>query len=103
MLLKLSALDGVVAQLVEHHNGIVGVRGSNPLGSTIHLRKFYRRPYEPNVAFELHPVRGCFPEHYQLTTLSSLAPMGVPSDFIPWTGSDSTLPSGPNDHTSTGF
>ena len=26
---------GVVAQLVEHHNGIVGVRGSNPLGSTI--------------------------------------------------------------------
>ena len=27
-------LDGVVAQLVEHHNGIVGVRGSNPLGST---------------------------------------------------------------------
>ncbi len=36
------ALDGVVAQLVEHHNGIVGVRGSNPLGSTIlcinHLR-----------------------------------------------------------------
>ena len=28
-------LAGVVAQLVEHHNGIVGVRGSNPLGSTI--------------------------------------------------------------------
>ena len=28
-------VDGVVAQLVEHHNGIVGVRGSNPLGSTI--------------------------------------------------------------------
>jgi hypothetical protein len=31
---KLSELVGVVAQLVEHHNGIVGVRGSNPLGST---------------------------------------------------------------------
>jgi hypothetical protein len=31
----LPAPDGVVAQLVEHHNGIVGVRGSNPLGSTI--------------------------------------------------------------------
>ena len=30
---------GVVAQLVEHHNGIVGVRGSNPLGSTIPKRK----------------------------------------------------------------
>ena len=30
-----SVSDGVVAQLVEHHNGIVGVRGSNPLGSTI--------------------------------------------------------------------
>ena len=30
-----AASDGVVAQLVEHHNGIVGVRGSNPLGSTI--------------------------------------------------------------------
>ena len=28
------ALVGVVAQLVEHHNGIVGVRGSTPLGST---------------------------------------------------------------------
>jgi hypothetical protein len=27
-------LDGVVAQLVEHHNGIVGVAGSNPVGST---------------------------------------------------------------------
>ena len=33
---KLSvALDGVVAQLVEHHNGIVGVAGSIPVGSTI--------------------------------------------------------------------
>ena len=30
-----AVLDGVVAQLVEHHNGIVGVRGSSPLGSTI--------------------------------------------------------------------
>ena len=29
------ALDGVVAQLVEHHNGIVGVAGSIPVGSTI--------------------------------------------------------------------
>lgn len=27
-------LVGVVAQLVEHHNGIVGVVGSNPIGST---------------------------------------------------------------------
>ena len=34
---KLLRVDGVVAQLVEHHNGIVGVRGSNPLGSTILL------------------------------------------------------------------
>lgn len=33
--LRLSGPVGVVAQLVEHHNGIVGVRGSNPLGSTI--------------------------------------------------------------------
>ena len=30
-----SVLVGVVAQLVEHHNGIVGVIGSNPFGSTI--------------------------------------------------------------------
>ena len=29
-----SVLDGVLAQLVEHHNGIVGVAGSNPVGST---------------------------------------------------------------------
>jgi hypothetical protein len=27
-------LAGVVAQLVEHHNGIVGVAGSIPVGST---------------------------------------------------------------------
>jgi hypothetical protein len=27
-------LDGVVAQLVEHHNGIVGVASSNLVGST---------------------------------------------------------------------
>ncbi len=30
-----SALDGVVAQLVERLNGIQEVRGSSPLGSTI--------------------------------------------------------------------
>jgi hypothetical protein len=34
-LLDCNRSDGVVAQLVEHHNGIVGVRGSSPLGSTI--------------------------------------------------------------------
>ena len=34
-------MDGVVAQLVEHHNGIVGVRGSNPLGSTILLQMLH--------------------------------------------------------------
>ena len=33
-LLDCRRLVGVVAQLVEHHNGIVGVRGSSPLGST---------------------------------------------------------------------
>ena len=27
--------NGVIAQLVEHHNGIVGVWGSNPHGSTL--------------------------------------------------------------------
>ena len=32
------AQDGVVAQLVEHHNGIVGVAGSIPVGSTIQFR-----------------------------------------------------------------
>ena len=30
--------DGVVAQLEEHHNGIVGVVGSNPINSTIGFR-----------------------------------------------------------------
>jgi hypothetical protein len=34
-LFKIGKPVGVVVQLVEHHNGIVGVRGSNPLGSTI--------------------------------------------------------------------
>jgi hypothetical protein len=39
--ITLFKLAGVVAQLVEHHNGIVGVRGSNPLGSTsLFLRVF---------------------------------------------------------------
>lgn len=31
---------GVVAQLVEHHNGIVGVRSSILLGSTILVQRF---------------------------------------------------------------
>ena len=34
----MTLLVGVVAQLVEHHNGIVGVTGSNPAGSTILFR-----------------------------------------------------------------
>ncbi len=34
-----SAPDGVVAQLVERLNGIQEVRGSNPLGSTIHKHR----------------------------------------------------------------
>ena len=44
---KLNAtLDGVVAQLVEHHNGIVGVAGSIPVGSTIlqHLNSLASLP-----------------------------------------------------------
>ena len=32
--------DGVVAQLVEHHNGIVGVVSSNLIGSTRGTRVF---------------------------------------------------------------
>jgi hypothetical protein len=40
-------LDGVVAQLVEHHNGIVGVIGSNPFGSTILLFWNEGRPHQP--------------------------------------------------------
>jgi hypothetical protein len=32
---KIRILPGVLAQLVEHLNGIEGVRGSNPLGSRI--------------------------------------------------------------------
>ena len=31
---KIKSSHGVLAQLVEHRNGIAGVRGSNPLGST---------------------------------------------------------------------
>ena len=33
--LQSEVLHGVLAQLVEHRNGIAGVRGSNPLGSTL--------------------------------------------------------------------
>jgi hypothetical protein len=33
--------SGVVAQLVEHHNGIVGVVGSNPISSTRVWRRFW--------------------------------------------------------------
>jgi hypothetical protein len=37
--------NGVLAQLVEHHNGIVGVSGSNPLCSTtsFKLNLFHNR------------------------------------------------------------
>ena len=47
-----AALDGVVAQLVEHHNGIVGVAGSIPVGSTI-LQAFLGRlfPQAPRPDF----------------------------------------------------
>ena len=51
--LKIQNSDGVLAQLVEHHNGIVGVRGSNPLGSTIpkivqkKKRRHGRAGYDP--------------------------------------------------------
>ena len=53
ILLSLRAIKlsrcGVVAQLVEHHNGIVGVVGSIPIGSTSSLfvgaaESFYVRP-----------------------------------------------------------
>ena len=43
-------LTGVLAQLVEHRNGIAGVRGSNPLGSTEYGSSFVRpsrlQPFE---------------------------------------------------------
>ena len=54
-------LDGVVAQLVEHHNGIVGVIGSNPFGSTIlpfqSLTFLFPHPFAPN------PSTLNFPRH----------------------------------------
>jgi hypothetical protein len=34
-----SNMDGVLAQLVEHHNGIVGVESSSLSGSTIFLQR----------------------------------------------------------------
>ena len=49
-------LAGVVAQLVEHHNGIVGVRGSNPLGSTSFHH--FRSPLGPNPATARSPALG---------------------------------------------
>ena len=45
------APDGVVAQLVEHHNGIVGVRGSNPLGSTIQNSRLNTHKTSLNTGF----------------------------------------------------
>ena len=48
-------MAGVVAQLVEHHNGIVGVRGSNPLGST--SLSFGFRGYHPGEVHTLAPDR----------------------------------------------
>jgi integrase len=50
-LIKTSHLRGVVAQLVEHHNGIVGVRGSTPLGST----KFFFPDSGSGSTFPLSP------------------------------------------------
>jgi hypothetical protein len=48
-------LDGVVAQLVEHHNGIVGVAGSNPVGSTSlrsKLKTFGHGKIKPTKSFD---------------------------------------------------
>ena len=50
-LIKTSHLRGVVAQLVEHHNGIVGVRGSTPLGST----KFFFPDSGSGSTFPINP------------------------------------------------
>jgi hypothetical protein len=49
--LGMAVLDGVVAQLVEHHNGIVGVIGSNPFGSTILSFKYLRQKTRENSVF----------------------------------------------------
>ena len=62
------ALDGVVAQLVEHHNGIVGVRGSNPLGSTI------LRP-ELDVIHAATPCGPCPPLTRNNTAIRTASPL----------------------------
>jgi hypothetical protein len=50
-----AGLDGVVAQLVEHHNGIVGVRSSNLLGSTIYFGPLTLISPNVNGPFLNHP------------------------------------------------
>ena len=40
---------GAIAQLVEHHNGIVGVSGSTPLSSTKSQRKHLGSVYFVNI------------------------------------------------------
>ena len=51
--------DGVVAQLVEHHNGIVAVRGSTPLSSTkldfLYCRRLF---FELKLLFQQGKTRG---------------------------------------------
>src|SRR5262249_54188133 len=68
--LQSNTSDGVVAQLVEHHNGIVGVRGSNPLGSSFFGRQctFTEMQSLRGKIPESRPSSRVFLQRYPLTT-----------------------------------
>ena len=67
---------GVVAQLVEHHNGIVGVVGSIPIGSTSSLflgaaKPFYVR-FQVCSSKKRDSLAFCFMEFFLVQLVSSL-------------------------------
>lgn len=67
---------GVVAQLVEHHNGIVGVVGSIPIGSTSSLfvcatEHFYVR-VQVISSKKRDSLAFCFMEFFSMHAVSSL-------------------------------
>lgn len=67
---------GVVAQLVEHHNGIVGVVGSIPIGSTSSLFVGAAEPFYVRVQVISSKKRDslafCFMEFFSMHAVSSL-------------------------------
>jgi hypothetical protein len=75
--------SGAMAQLVAHHTGSVGVRGSSPLSSTFLNRQF--------VSFAARSDSS----HICLTTVLTTVESLIRASYLRWTPHRSMAPSGP--------